>query len=101
MLDYILNAQIKILYDLFTSLQVTPTMNRKFIAMAVGQNESEAQKRSAANFMTHSVDVARSSYQHLGSTGRAVEAFTDLQNVAVNKPRKRKKTFYSCGNFSV
>ena len=45
-------------------------MNRKFIATAVGKNGSEAQERSAANFITHSVDVARSSYQHLGSTGR-------------------------------
>ena len=92
MLDYNLNAQIKVLYDLLTSLWVAPTMNRKFIATVVVQNGFEAQERSAANFMTHSVDVARSSYQHLRSTGRAVEAFTNLQNVAVNKPQKRKRT---------
>lgn len=62
---------------------VTPTNNRKAIATVVGLGSSEAEERRVANFMSHSIDVARSSYQHLTDDHRAVDIYQSLHRTAV------------------
>ncbi len=61
-------------------LQITPTLNRKAIATEVGKSCDDVQERQVAKFMTHSVDVARSSYQHLATTKQAVAVYSTLNS---------------------
>ena len=51
---------------------MTPTLNRKAVATAVGLTGSDADERNASKHMTHSVDVHRDSYQHSGGAEQHV-----------------------------
>lgn len=54
---------------------VTPTMNRKQLATAVGQSGSEADVRRTAMHMTHSLEMHQSTYQQKGKAEDAVQRY--------------------------
>ncbi len=60
----------------------------------MGRVCSEVEERQVAKFMTHSVDVARGSYQHLATTEQAVSVYTSLNQTEKEPPTKK---FLFCG----
>lgn len=54
---------------------VTPTMNRKQIAKAVGMSGSEVDVRGTAAHMSHSLEVHRSAYQGKQNSGETIERY--------------------------
>lgn len=68
--------ELKMLSDRFGKrFCITPTINRKQIATAVGKRGTEADVRATANFMLHSVDVHRSTYQQKVNNTEAVDRY--------------------------
>ena len=54
---------------------LTPTMVRKQIATAVCHTGTEADVRSTAKYMTHSLEVHRSAYQQKENTDQCVDRY--------------------------
>jgi len=51
---------------------ISPTMNRKQVATAIFKTGSETDEKAAADHMTHSLEVHRSTYQHKGGAEETV-----------------------------
>ena len=81
-------------------MQITPTINRKVVSTAVGLNGIEQQERAVATMMSHSVEVARRSYQHTGTATEAVKTYQTIHTLQAgeNEPeakRPRTKKFFT------
>ncbi len=79
-------------------MQITPTLNRKAIATKVAKDCSDSEERQVAKYMTHSLDVARASYQHLATTEQAISVYSSLNKQPTEQgpteqgpPAKRRK----------
>ncbi len=62
---------------------ITPTYNRKQIATAVARTGSDADVRSTAQHMTHSLEVHRASYQQTGDATSAVDRYLNLHESSI------------------
>lgn len=62
---------------------VSPTMNRKKVATAVGLSGSELDEKNAAKHMSHSLDVHRSAYQHDSSNADISVERSAIHNCSV------------------
>ncbi len=63
------------------------------VAAKVRRECTDVEERQVAKFMTHSVDVPRTSYQHLATTEQAVSVYSSLNRQSDEKqpPMKRRK----------
>lgn len=52
---------------------ITPTLARKQIATALSETGTEADVRSTAKYMTHSLEIHRSAYQQKEKTDQCVD----------------------------
>lgn len=77
-----LSIELEKLGNIFgKKLTMSPTTNRKTVATTVGRTVSDAEERRVAAFMSHSLNTARSNYQHLNDSESAVEVYQTLQGV--------------------
>ncbi len=64
-------------------VSITLTYNRKQIATAVARTGSDADVRSTAPHMTHSLKVHRASYQQTGDATSAVDRYLNLHESSI------------------
>ena len=71
-----ITLELERLGDFFgKKFSITPTTNRKQISTAVDKIGSDRDVRATASYLTHSLEVHKSTYQQKGSTDEAVDRY--------------------------